>query len=114
MNLPAYKIELRQIEVKGLNARHYFWVLKKRQPDGKFSVVSELHGGAENPKTGEMKSFSVGGDRLKYFNFPGDNFHKNSHKLPFAIAVQGSKENVMARWNQGVQAGKIVNKSSTK
>jgi len=92
MNLSAYKIELRQIEVSGLNARHYFWVLKKRQPDGKFSVVSELHGGAENPKTGEMKSFSVGGDRLKYFKYPGDNFHKKATNSPSPLPYRAPRK----------------------
>jgi hypothetical protein len=29
-----YRIELRQIEVKGLNARHYFWVKTRVQIDG--------------------------------------------------------------------------------
>jgi len=114
LNLAAYKIELRQIEVRGLNARHYFWVLKKREPNGKFSVVRELHGGPADRKTGLMKSFSLGGDRLKFFNYKGDKFHKESHKLPFAIAIEGSKEKVMARWAEGIRAGGLVNKTSTK
>ena len=29
-----YRIELRQIDVTGLNARHYFWVKTRVDPDG--------------------------------------------------------------------------------
>lgn len=109
---PIYQIELRQIEVKGLNARHYFWVLKKNLPGGGSRVLSQLHGGPMDPKTGEMKSFSLGGDQLKFFEIKGQKrFYNQSRKLPFAIAIQDHKENVMARWAEGVRAGNLVNKT---
>jgi len=34
MSEKFYKIELRQFNVKGLNARHYFWVLRDARTAG--------------------------------------------------------------------------------
>ena len=108
---PIYQIELRQIEVQGLNARHYFWVLKKHLPGGGTRVLGELHGGPADPKTGKMKSFSLGGDPLKFFEFKGRRFYNQSLKLPFAIADIDIKENILRRWGQGIRAGGLVNKA---
>lgn len=106
-----YSIELRQIDVKGLNARHYFWVLK--DPDG--NVIEEFHGQPVNPKTGRPKSFSLGGDRLGFYQYKGGRgFHQQSKSLPFMTAARGSREEMLRRWEAGRQMGGFMNKTGTK
>lgn len=110
---PIYTIELRQNEVTGLNARHYFWALKKNLPGGGNRVLGELHGRPADWKTGKPKSFSLGGDQLRFYKRIGEGTYDSSLKLPFAIAIQDHKENVLARWNEGIRAGKLANKTRT-
>lgn len=109
----TYRIELRQAEVKGLNARHYFWVLKEVLGRGRSRVLGELHGRPVNRKTGKIMSFSLGGDKLGFVPRDGEDFYDQSLKLPFAKAIQGRKEDIERRWAEGVRAGKLVNKTNT-
>jgi len=117
-----YRVELRQIEVKGLNARHYFWVKTRvtkdpTNPDKSkreiITVLGELHGFPKDPETGQFRGFSMGGDRLEMLDRPGPGDFEQSKRLPRVIAFQGTKSEVDERWNAGRAAGKLVKKTRT-
>jgi len=117
-----YRIELRQIEVKGLNARHYFWVKVRvdknetnedKSGEKKVTVLGELHGYPKDPETGQFRGFSMGGDRLEVLHRTGAGDFKQSQALPRVIAFQGTKSEVDERWNAGRAAGEFVNKTRT-
>lgn len=102
----TYRIELRQIDVKPLNGRHYFWVLKKVIGRGRSRVLGELHGQAADWKTGRPKSSSFSGDQLKFYDVPGENRYEDSLKLPFAIADIDHKEHILRRWGEGIRVAR--------
>jgi hypothetical protein len=101
-----YTIELRQFEVPGANARHYFWVLK----DEANKVVGEMHGHPADWKTGKQLGLSLGGDRLKFFRHREPREYSKSAKLPYVIAYFGPAEEALARWRQGVRRGEVINR----
>jgi hypothetical protein len=118
-----YRIELRQIEVKGLNARHYFWVKTKVEPhetgedssnEEKVTVLGELHGFPYDREMDQYRGFSMGGDELQ---MPDRRYrvsaYNESLRLPRAIAFEGTKAEVDARWNAGHAMGEYVNKTRT-
>jgi len=118
-----YRIELRQIEVKGLNARHYFWVKTKVEPhetgedssnEEKVTVLGELHGFPYDREMDQYCGFSMGGDELQ---MPDRRYrvsaYNESLRLPRAIAFEGTKAEVDARWNAGHAMGVYVNKTRT-
>lgn len=120
-----YRIELRQIEVKALNARHYFWVKtrvdidptkKDRKDREKITVLGEMHGFPVDPETGEVRGFSMGGDNLGLVDPTGPSMHfEPSQRLPHVVAVEkSSREEIDARWDVGRAAGEFVNKTRTK
>ena len=118
-----YRIELRQIEVKGLNARHYFWVKtqveidpSKKDPKDreKITVLGKLHGFPRDPETSEVRGFSMGGDNLGLVVSFGPGDFKESQKLPRVIAIESKdKSKIDARWNAGHAMGDYVNKTRT-
>jgi len=113
-----FRIELRQIDVKGLNARHYFWVKTRVLKDGKkvidTRVLGEMHGFAVDPKTGEPKVFSVTGDNLGFVasNTPSK-LYLQSRSLPHVVALEGSGKEIETHWDAGQQMGRFVDKTRT-
>ena len=116
-----YRIELRQIDVKGLNARHYFWVKtrvdidpSKKDPKERetITVLGELHGFPKDPETGQFRGFSMGGDRLEALHRTVPVDFKESQALPRIIAIESKdKSKIDARWNAGRAMGNDVNKT---
>ena len=106
--MPHY-IELRQFEVPYLNARRYFWVMR----DGLNNVVDELHGHPASWKTGRRLSFSWGGDQLKFFRSRRPEEYPRSRHLPHVVAFEGTKKDVLDRWNTGIGTGQYLNKTRT-
>ena len=123
MSEVKYRIELRQIDVKGLNARHYFWVKTrvdidptKKDPKGRetTTVLGELHGFPYDREMGDFRTFSMGGDQLRMQKFSGQNgYYANSRRLPHVVAFEGTKAQVDARWNAGVEMDNYLNKTRT-
>ena len=90
-----YRIELRQRDVTGLNARHDFWTKTRVLPTGKTKYIEEMHGFAADPKTGKPLAFSLGGDPLRFFCWKRQTDHyKQSRRLPHVVAFEGDKEDV--------------------
>jgi hypothetical protein len=108
-----YRIELRQIDVKVLNARHYFWVMTRVDKDGKVTVLGELHGFPRDPETDEVRGFSMGGDNLGLVDPSGPRDYEASKRLPHVVAIEGSEEKITALWDVGRAAGEFVNKTRT-
>jgi len=109
-----YRIELRQRDVTGLNARHYFWVKKRVLPDGTTEYLEEMHGFPTDRRTGKPLSSSIGGDPLKFHHRNRQSHHyKKSISLPYVVAFEGDKEDVDWRWNAGVEMGNFMNKTRT-
>jgi len=102
-----YKIELRQFEVGPTNARHYFWVLK----DETGKVIGEMHGHPADWKSGRQLGFSIGGDRLKFFDRKKPVECSKSVKLPYVIAFNGPAEDARARWEEGLRRGRVLNRA---
>lgn len=102
----TFQIELRQFEVTGANARHYFWVLK----DDKGKVLGEIHGWPSNPKTGAPEGVKLGRQWLRARFIDHPTYYNQSLKLPFAIAASGSEEEMRRRWAAGKQMGEFLNK----
>ena len=104
-----YRIELRQRDVTGLNARHYFWVKKIVLPSGRSIYLEEMHGFARDPETGKPLPFSVGGDPLGFFIAIRPSRHyRQSLTLPHAIALEGSRESIETHWDAGRHMGEFV------
>ncbi len=99
--------------MRGLNGRHYFWVLKKVLGRGRSKVLGELHGRPADWYTGEPRSFSLGGDKLDFYEQKGERSYEDSLKLPFAKAIEGPKEDVLRRRAEGIRAGRLANKTRT-
>lgn len=110
MNHNVLQIQLRQMDVGGANARHYFWVLAKMLPNNKFRVLQELHGFPADWKTGRRKSISLGGDQLKAFRYKKPEFYNQSRKLPYEIAKTGIDEEILPIWNMALGGGDLVNR----
>ena len=110
MNHNVLQIQLRQMDVGGVNARHYFWVLAKMLPNNKFRVLQELHGFPADWKTGRRKSISLGGDQLKAYKFNTPKFYNQSRKLPYEIAKSGIDEEILPIWNMALGGGDLVNR----
>lgn len=119
-----YRIELRQIDVKGLNARHYFWVKTRVERDEtgedsfkqeRATVLGELHGFPFDREMGNFRGFSMGGDELRMPGpeDPAVGAYKQSLHLPRVIAFEGTQAEVEARWNAGRAMGNYVNKTRT-
>jgi hypothetical protein len=107
-----YRIELRQIEVKGLNARHYFWVktrvdldpTKKDPKDReKITVLGELHGFPRDPETGQFRGFSMGGDRLEVYQLLA---RATSKKVRCYLTSSRSKAARMRSTRDGMSAAR--------
>jgi hypothetical protein len=109
-----YRIELRQRELVGLNARHYFWVKKRVLPSGETKYLEEMHGFAADRKTGKPLPFSLGGDPLRFYKWKRRSDHyKQSLGLPYVVALEDTKEEIDWRWKAGVEMGDFVNKTRT-
>ncbi|HUT49093.1 MAG TPA: hypothetical protein VM325_07115 [Alphaproteobacteria bacterium] len=118
----TYRIELRQIDVKALNARHYFWVKTRvtkdpTNPDKSkqetVAVLDEIHGFPFDREMGHFRNFSMGGDQLK-MSTRSDQISAfgPSQRLPHVVAVEkSSREEIDARWDVGKAMGKFVNKT---
>ena len=114
----TYRIELRQIEVKGLNALHYFWVKTRvtkdpTNPDKSkreiITVLGEIHGFPHDREMGRFRTFSMGGDDLRMKNKDGPTEHFGpSQRLPRVVAIEKSnREEIDKRWNAGLTRGSL-------
>jgi hypothetical protein len=70
--------------------------------DGSGTIVSELHGLATDPSTGEWKYIgSNPTDILKVWEFNSSHYYISEKSFPGIILAQGTETDIQAAWNEG-------------